>query len=447
MRFLARVRELPLVRRIADSPLGRRLLRGAFWSGMGTIVARGSTVVASFCIARVCGKTEFGEYGMVINTASVLSAVCGMGMGTTVVKYVAQLRENDPERAGRILAMAMLLTWGTAVVFVAVFIVLSNVIAEKVLAAPQLGGLLRLAALGVLFGILNEVQLSSLTGCEAYEERAKISVITGIFSAVLLIVASWLFGLNGAIVVFSISAVIATLLTTWFMVPVWRRYGLRYRFRSMTKEWRVVIGFSLPTFLLLLLGFPVTWFTRTLLAQIPNGYEHLAIINAASPWGSLIMFIVTTMSAALVPVVSNLVGSDERKRALRLTWRMFWCNATIVIPFSLLICLCAPVILRAYGSGFETGVWAFCLIVLSSGISAVYQPMYNYLVGAGLMWTNFLVVVFTAFLQIIIAWHMVSYGSVGLAGAGMILSVARMMILAGLFMCYTLGRRTNIFQK
>ena len=105
-----------LPERIRTSPLSRRLAYGAFWTGFGTIVAKGATVAASFCVARFCGKTEFGEYGMVINTASMLSTVCGMGMGTTVVKYVAELKESNPERAGRILAMATFLTWGMAIV-------------------------------------------------------------------------------------------------------------------------------------------------------------------------------------------------------------------------------------------------------------------------------------------------------------------------------------------
>ena len=127
-----------VLQRVSASPLAKRLLQGAFWTGLGTIVAKGATVVASFCVARFCGKTAFGEYGMVINTASMLSAVCGMGMGTTVVKYVAELKESNPERAGRILAMASFLTWGMAIVFGLTFLVFADIIAERLIAAPHL---------------------------------------------------------------------------------------------------------------------------------------------------------------------------------------------------------------------------------------------------------------------------------------------------------------------
>lgn len=420
-------------KKIWNAPIGKRLVYGAFWTGFGTIIAKGSTVVSSFCVARFCGKTEFGEYGMVINTASMLSTVCGMGMGTTVVKYVAELKEREPERAGRILAMATFLTWSMAVIFGFLFMALADVIAERLIAAPHLAPLLRIAALGVMLGIFNEVQFSSLTGCEAYQERAQISICTGIVQSVMLILFSWLWGLNGAVIAFSAAAVVNVTMTTVLLIPIWKRYGLRRRFHGMGKEWRVLVGFSLPTILLLLLGLPVGWFTRTLLANIPNGYDHLAIINAAAPWGTLIVFLVTTIGTALVPIISDIIGKGEHERALRLTWKMFWYNSALVIPICIGICLFSPIILKVYGRGFETGVLAFCLVALANGLGTIYQPMWNYLVGAGLMWTNFTVVFITAVLQIVLAYSLVSRGAEGLAAASLVITALRLIVLIVLF--------------
>ena len=418
---------------IGKTPIARRLINGAIWTGVGTIVAKGLTVVASFCVARFCGKTEFGEYGMVINTATMLSTVCGMGMGTTVVKYIAEFKERNPERAGRILAMATFLTWGMGVVFGAVFFVFSGMIAERLIAAPHLAPLLKIAALGVILGIFNEVQLASLTGCEAYRDRAKISISTGIAQSVMLMIFSWLWGLKGAVWAFSSSAVVTVAMTTFLLIPIWRRYGLRRRFHGMLREWKVLVGFSLPVVLLLLLGLPVNWFSRTLLAKIPNGYDQLAIINAAAPWGTLVTFLITTIGTALVPIISDIVGKGERERALRLTWKMFWCNFALVVPICIGICLFSPLILNVYGRGFGSGILAFCLVALSNGLGTIYQPMWNFLVGAGMMWTNFSVVFVTAVIQIVLAYLLVSRGAEGLAGASLVCTVLRLIVLMVLF--------------
>ena len=430
---LSRLLEIDFVKRIRASSLARRLLRGAFWTGIGTIVAKGATVVASFCVARFCGKTEFGEYGMVINTASMLSTVCGMGMGTTVVKYIAELKESNPERAGRILAMATFLTWGMAVILGLAFLALADVIAARLIAAPHLAPLLRIAALGVILGIFNEVQLASLTGCEAYRERAKISICTGIVQSTMLILFSWLWGLKGAVIAFSVAAIATVAMTTVLLVPIWKRYGLKRRFDGMAREWYVLVGFSLPAVLLLLLGLPVGWFTRTLLARIPNGYDHLAIVNAAAPWGALIVFLVTTIGTALVPVISDIIGKGEHERALRLTWKMFWCNAAFVVPICVAVCLCSPLILKIYGQSFTSGVIAFCLVAIANGLGTIYQPMWNFLVGSGMMWTNFIVVFVTAVIQIALAYALVNRGAEGLAEASLATTVLRLIVLIVLF--------------
>lgn len=433
--------------RLRASSLGKRLVRGAFWTGLGTIIAKGATVVASFCVARFCGRTEFGEYGMVINTASMLSAVCGMGMGTTVVKYIAELKESNPERAGRILAMATFLTWSMAIICGLAFLALADRVAERLIAAPHLAPLLRIAALGVILGIFNEVQLSSLTGCEAYQERAKISISTGIVQSGMLILFSCLWGLRGAVIAFSAAAMITVVVTTVLLAPIWKRYGLKRRFHGMGKEWRVLIGFSLPTVLLLLLGLPVSWFTRTLLARIPNGYDHLAIINAAAPWGSLIVFLVTTIGTALVPIISDIIGKGEHERALRLTWKMFWCNCALVIPICVGMCAFSPLILRIYGRGFGTGVFAFCLVALSNGLGTIYQPMWNFLVGAGMMWTNLIIVFVTAAIQILLAYSLVSRGAVGIAEANLATTFVRLSVLVMLFRCVIPMKRDNSLWK
>lgn len=419
------------------SSLVGRMMRGAFWTGVGTLAARGATVIASFCVARFCGKAEFGEYGMVINTASMLSTVCGMGMGHSVIKYVAEFRERDPERASRILALSTFVTWVAGALFGIGFFLLAGSIATNVIAAPQTTLLLRIASIGVLLGVFNEVQLASLTGCEAFKERACINVISGMLQALFLIAGSWFWGLIGAVVAYSISYVWMVGLTTWYMCPVWKKYGLHRVYRGMFAEWRVLLNFSLPAMLLLLLGMPVSWLTRVLLARIPDGYNHLAIVNAVAPWRGLIIFAITTVCSALIPVLSDVIGGGDTKRALRIVWKVFRYNSFAVIPFCLVVSLMAPVILSFYGNGFESGRMTFVIMVFAAGIGTIYQPMWNYLVGAGMMWTNFTVVFLTAILQVVIAYVLVCYGSLGLACSELAVTIIRLIVLTVLFACLT----------
>ena len=145
------------------------------------------------------------------------------------------------------------------------------------------------------------------------------------------------------------------------------------------------------------------------------------------------MFFVMTACTALVPIISDLIGKGERGRTLGVVWKAFRYNACVVIPICLGLSLAAPLILRFYGSAFVSGALIFSVMMWASGLGTIYQPMWNYLVGAGMMWTNFVIVFVTACLQIALAWYMVRWGGFGLASASLVVTVLRLIILICLF--------------
>ena len=90
--------------RLESSPLGERLLRGSFWSLLGTFASRALGLAAAILAARILGKAVYGELGIIQSTVGMLGTFAGFGMGTTATKYVAELRYKDPAQAGKIIA-------------------------------------------------------------------------------------------------------------------------------------------------------------------------------------------------------------------------------------------------------------------------------------------------------------------------------------------------------
>src|SRR3989339_928116 len=92
-----------LLARIQSSSVGHRLARGVFWSIVGTVVSRGLVLLAMMIVARMLGKTAFGELGMIDSTVGMLGTFAGFGLGVTATKHIAEFRHSDPHRAARIL--------------------------------------------------------------------------------------------------------------------------------------------------------------------------------------------------------------------------------------------------------------------------------------------------------------------------------------------------------
>ena len=145
----------PFWRYVEASELRYRLAKGTLWSLAGAIVSRGLMLAAMVCVARILGTSVYGELGMIQATVGMFGIFAGFGLGLTATKHVAEFRDRDPLRAGRILGLsgltAMLAGGLTALLLYA----LAPWLASRTINAPHLAGLLRVGTVLLFVSALN----------------------------------------------------------------------------------------------------------------------------------------------------------------------------------------------------------------------------------------------------------------------------------------------------
>lgn len=94
--------------------LRQRLISGVLWNLVAMIASRGSTLVVTIIVARVLGTAKYGEIGIIQSTIGMFGTFAGMGLGVTCTKYLAELKYEDPARAGRIIALTHMVGWFSA---------------------------------------------------------------------------------------------------------------------------------------------------------------------------------------------------------------------------------------------------------------------------------------------------------------------------------------------
>ena len=134
---------------------------------MGTGIAQIATFAVMVIAARILGSEEFGKFGIIQSTLGVLGLVAGLGLGLTNKRYVAELREKDPEKCGRVIGYSSVLSWVTSGIFFILLLASAQIVASDIFDSPEMILELRIAAILLLFTSLNEAQIGVLSGFES----------------------------------------------------------------------------------------------------------------------------------------------------------------------------------------------------------------------------------------------------------------------------------------
>lgn len=419
--------------------LRARFSLGVFWSLTGAVISRGLTLTASIACARLLGKTGFGELGIIQSTVGTFGIFAGLGLGLTATKYVAEFREKDAAKAGRILALSGVAATVSGVLMAFLLIVLAQYLATNTLGAPQLARPLVAGAGLVFFGALNGAQTGALAGFEAFQRIAKVNVGAGLSSFPLIVVGVWRWGLIGAVWGMVAALALNWILNNYALRKECARAGVTYDFAGCQREWRVLLQFSLPAFLASIVVGPALWICNALLVHQPNGYAQLGLYTAADRWRLLILFVPTSMFGMVVPVLSNLYGSENESSFRRVFRANLWLSFCLALAPALLISALALPIMSLYGMSFRSG-WPILIVLacaaIPEAISCIYMAR---LICAQRMWWRFVLDLQLACVLLLLAWCWIPrWGAVGLAMAYMTATSALCMSQV------LLGRRQSL---
>lgn len=375
--------------------LGRRFARGAFWSLVGTAVGQACQMAGSIVTARVLGADPYGQLGIVMSTAGAFGVLASFGMGLTATRFVSQHRDGDPDRAGRVLGLALLATAVAASVAAFAMLLSSPLLAEKSLHAPHLAGELRVACLSLLLSAIAGTLTGGLTGLEAFRAVAAVSLAQAVVGLPLRIAGAVWFGVSGAVWALAATPAIAVVLSAIALGRACRARSVRVRLRGLAAEMPVVWRFSLPALLSGALTMPAQWLANTILVRLPDGYTELGVLNAATQWRTLLVFLPTVLASVALPLMSAGL-SDAREddgdasrdyaRTFEMTQGL---SILVVFPLGTLAAFLTQPILALYGRTYENGDVMLIGTVATAMAATVGVAVATAVQARGRMWLGF----------------------------------------------------------
>lgn len=406
-----------ILNRVEKSEIGYRLAKGVFWSMTGAVISQGMMLVASVLVARMLGKTGYGELGMVRSTVSMFGIFAGFGLGLTATKHVAEFRQSDPDRAGRIIGLSGLFAMATGSLMAAGLLIFAPWLAEHAINAPHLAGALRVGALVLFISALNGAQTGALSGFEAFKTIAHVNLFVGLISFPILVCGTYFGGLTGAVWALAINFGINWLLNHLALRKEARRHKVPFTFKQCSRELSVLWKFSLPAVLGGILVWPVRWACNAMLVNRPEGYGEMGIFNAADQWYAILLFLPGLLGNVVLPVTSEQFGQKNTKQLMKIVRLAIKINVLFILPLVLLASIASPYIMSLYGDGFSKGWPTMIVALLTAGIIAGQMPVGQIITASGKMWIGFAMKSCWASIFIVVTLLLLDFGSLGLATA------------------------------
>lgn len=403
-----------------DATLFHRIAHGTSWTFFGAVINNISILAMSIAVARILGKTGFGELGIIQSTVGMFGVLAGLGLGLTASKYVAEYRQKDPIKAGRIMALSSVVAVLSGGIISLVLIVFAPLIANRMLAAPHLTGVLQIGS-GLLFlGALNGTQTGALLGLEAFKKIAFINALVGLLSFPIIVIGAWFWGLEGVIIGLVAAMGINLLFNHIALQKRCREIGIMIKISGCWVEKQILWKFSLPAIIYGIISGTVIWVAGAMLVNQPDGYSEMGLFNAANQWRTLLLFIPLMVGQTIIPIMSERYAHNGMNSVAKIIKSTILVNGVVTVPAAVVLAILSPWIMSQYGPSFTNG-WPVLIVVLATGsLMAIQTPVVNFFAASGHMWLGSIIVSVWGIVMLAATWFLLPYGAMGLAIAYLI---------------------------
>lgn len=417
----------PILTRLQSSSVHSRIAGGAFWSLVGAAFAQGLTILSSIPVARLLGSESYGELGIIQSTVGTFIIFVGPALGVAATKHIAELRDVNPERTGRIVGMTS--AAGLIVsALMAVFLWASApFLASSTLNAPELAPALRLAAFALFFNGLVGIQNGILSGLEAFRSMAQVNLWRGLITFPAMIIGALVWHLPGAVLALGLISLVTAYANQRAIHQENTQKGIPTQHLVVGDEWRILYQFSLPALLSSIVVLATTWSANAFLVNQPNGYMEMGIFNAANQWRIAILLLPSVLSKPVLPMLS-----ESFTRSIKDYRQVLIINVVITSIVALLLALgviiVSPWIMAAYGGDFAQSWGVLALLAMSAVFSAITSVVGSAIWSMGKMWYSLAFNAGWAMVFCGIYLLTIEYGALGLAVAYLVAYVFQLSI-------------------
>ena len=368
--------------------LRRRFGHGVIWNTAAVAFNQGSTFAANLLLANVLGRAGFGAYAIVLSTSQAVAQLASLGMGSTATRYLAEYRAANRDRAEAILGFTFSVAISSAVVAGVAVGIGGGWVAAHVLMAPQLGQLLRVAGIAVLFSVMNGYLMGALAGLERFQSLGRTNAFAGLLYVGLAAVGAYEWGIAGAVWGLAISGAAQCLLLYVAFRRAIEAAALVARRSEIGQDAAIITRWVVPG---VLGGFTSTaalWGLQALLTRRPDGLSAVAIYGAAYNLMTVVLFLPNVANSVGMTLLNNLLGARDAGQYRRFFWHNMKATLAVVVVGAAFLGIMGHVLLRMYGRAFEPGFIPLLVLLAATIPESLTIALSQVVLAQERIWTS-----------------------------------------------------------
>jgi O-antigen/teichoic acid export membrane protein len=422
----------PLLNRAQQSPIGKRIVSGTFWSVVGSGIGKVFMFVAMVFVARILGTQHYGELGLVRSVTDIFIGFSGFGLGVTATAYIAELLKHDKQRVGRIIGLCYLFTLLTCFLSAVILYFAAPLVCDSsMIHAPHLIGEWRISIIMLIFMTFMGTQDGVMSGFQDFRGLAFANFARGLLSIPLYICGAYYGGLSGAIIAMGVAALVSVIVNSIFIHYNTLKQKVEYDFRNVWRELSVLWKLSLPMFLCGIVYCIFTAIYRLMLAVSPNGFYELGIYVAAAQIEIMVNFIPVSLRVVLLSLLCESEGNGDAKRFQRIAnlSRLLSIGMATVIVIPIMVF--ARQIMGCFGEEFADGGKVLLILCIGMIFYAGVRTVFNECIARNQVWTFLIITCLFHIVQLIILYYFLvnGYGALGMAYSYSIVQVFYFIVI------------------
>ncbi|WP_370895422.1 oligosaccharide flippase family protein [Chryseobacterium gossypii] len=403
-----------LYNKVLGSGTQQKIIKGVFWSFLGTLISKGFVFIALFLVARILSVDSYGKLGLLQSYINTFTTFSLASFGVTATKYLALYAETDKKKASEIYSLTRLSVFLLAALILIFSLIFNQEVGEYIVGSQKMSKEVFLCAFAIFFSSLNGLQTGALAGLENFKSISFVNMVNGILSLPLILFSAYKFGIYGVVVSLVVINFSIWLCSAFLLQKELNKKQIKFTFRGLKQHLETVYNFTLPSFISSIMLSPVVLICNSMLIKNSvHGYYQLGIYNATFNFSQVATLLLGVIGQVTYPLTMKNFGKDNKK------FDFFNINQSYVIGVVLFLpILVLPDLFSGlYGGKYQNSEMYLTLIIvsLSTIIIAQRQGIARNFAAGNFMWFSVFSNMTWAVITISACYLLIDYGAIGRA--------------------------------